>query len=275
MPSDELEQSVGGLVSRAAITDALRRYARLIDEGDFDAVADIFADDCTADYGIREGDMLCSPAGVVEWIKTQLRRVRATSHHISNIEIDFIDNDHAASVCYVYAWHSIDGMEVNMIVLGRYLDRFERADDKWRIRCRRLFVHGLEHFPADVLRPLPRPDDTRPNECLADLYRVFSQDDTSDSTVGLNWTEAIWLEVQHAPSPQGRSSPASRAKAHGSRGDGVCRAERVVSCRAQRACGGRRFGSGPAPAVTGVRAYPQQLGAEVSVSVRRDAQQCH
>jgi len=162
VPSDELEQAVDRLVSRAAITEALHRYARLIDDGDFDTLTEIFADDCTADYGIREDAILCSPAEVVDWIKTQLRRVRATSHHISNIEIDHLDNDHAASVCYVYAWHSIDGMEVNMVVLGRYVDRFERVGDKWRITRRQLFVHGLEHFPTDVLRPLPRAGDTQP-----------------------------------------------------------------------------------------------------------------
>lgn len=156
MASGDIERSVGRIVSRAAISDVLHRYARLIDGGDFDAIAGLFADDCVADYGIREGDMLRSSAGVVDWIKTQLRAVHATSHHISNIEIEFVDDDHATSVCYVYAWHSIEGVEVNMVVLGRYLDRFERQGRQWRITQRQLLVHGLEHFPAGIVRPLPR-----------------------------------------------------------------------------------------------------------------------
>lgn len=162
MSSDELERALDRLVSRAAITESLHRYARLIDERDFDTLSEIFADECTAEYGSRGGDLLRSSSEVIDWVKTQLRQVRATSHHISNVEIDFIDADHAASVCYVYAWHDIDGMTAKAVVLGRYVDRFERTGQQWRITHRKLFAHGFEHFPADFLRPLPAAADQRP-----------------------------------------------------------------------------------------------------------------
>ena len=107
--SYNVETMLDQLVSRSAITEVLHRYARLIDEQDFDAVAALFTADCVAHYGAREGDTLTSPSEVIDWIRTQLRGVRATSHHISNVEIDFIDSDHAHLVfraaakrsCYV------------------------------------------------------------------------------------------------------------------------------------------------------------------------------
>jgi 3-phenylpropionate/cinnamic acid dioxygenase small subunit len=159
---DELKRALDRLVSRAAITESLHRYARLIDERNFDALSEIFANDCTAEYGSRDCDVLRSSDEVIDWIKTQLRQVRATSHHISNVEIDFIDAHHAASVCYVYAWHDIDGMTAKAVVLGRYVDRFERTGQQWRITHRQLFAHGFEHFPADFIRPLLTADDKRP-----------------------------------------------------------------------------------------------------------------
>ena len=44
------------LVDRAAITEVLYSYARLVDERDFAAVAGVFTDDCLAEYGLRECD---------------------------------------------------------------------------------------------------------------------------------------------------------------------------------------------------------------------------
>lgn len=151
------DTALGQLVSRYAITDVLHRYARLIDEQNFDAVADLFADDCRAEYGVRADDTLNSPAEVVNWIRTQLHGVCATSHHISNVEVEFIDAEHAATVSYLYAWHQPDGTESRPTVLGRYVDRLKCEDGRWRIAHRQVLVHGVEQFPEGILRPLHRP----------------------------------------------------------------------------------------------------------------------
>jgi len=154
MPADR-DAALDQLISRYAITDLLHRYARLIDEQNFDAVTELFTEDCRAEYGTREGDTLNSSTEVVDWIRTQLRGVGATSHHISNVEVQFIDSDHAETVCYVYAWHAVEGAAVRPTVLGRYVDRLERSGGDWRIAHRQMFAHGMEQFPEGILRPLP------------------------------------------------------------------------------------------------------------------------
>lgn len=159
MPTD-VNTTLDQLLSRCAITELLHRYARLIDDHNFDAVAELFTADCLAEYGVREGDTLHTPADVVDWVRTQLRDVRATSHHISNVEVEFIDPDHANTVCYLYAWHEVEGAPVRPTVLGRYVDRIERAGGQWRIARRQVFAHGLEHFPDGIMRPLPRTHNT-------------------------------------------------------------------------------------------------------------------
>ena len=74
---------------------------------------------------------------------------------VSNVEIDFIDRDHATTTCYIYAWHEVDGAPRNPTVLGRYTDRVERTDGRWLIAHRQMYAHGVESFPAGIMRPLP------------------------------------------------------------------------------------------------------------------------
>lgn len=154
--SIDMAVAVRELTDRAAITEVLHTYARLVDERDFAAVAGVFTDDCLAEYGLRETDTLHSSAAVVAWLTEQLRDGTATSHHISNVQISFSDADHAATTSYVYAWHGATGATADPVVLARYADSFKRVSTGWRIARRRMFAHGLVGFPDGILRPLSR-----------------------------------------------------------------------------------------------------------------------
>ena len=155
MPTD-VDTAVRELIDRAAVTEVLYSYARLVDERDFAAAAELFTDDCVAEYGIRETEIMRSSAAVADWLTSQLRDGSATSHHISNVQVSFPDADHAETTCYVYAWHRIPGTAADPIVLARYVDRLERTTAGWRIAHRRLLGHGLIDFPDGIIRPLPR-----------------------------------------------------------------------------------------------------------------------
>jgi 3-phenylpropionate/cinnamic acid dioxygenase small subunit len=152
----DVDIAVRELTDRAAITEVLHDYARLVDERDFAAVAAVFADDCLAEYGVRETDILHSSAAVADWLTRQLLDGAATSHHISNVQISFTDADHADTTSYVYAWHGAPGAAVDPVLLARYVDSFERSPTGWRIAHRRMFAHGLVGFPDGILRPLSR-----------------------------------------------------------------------------------------------------------------------
>ncbi|EXG80460.1 nuclear transport factor 2 family protein [Cryptosporangium arvum] len=152
MPTDAIRE----LIDRFAVTDVLSTYARLVDERDFAAVGALFTDDCVAEYGVRESDVLRSSAAVTDWLATQLADGTATSHHLSNVTVAFPDADHAETTSYVHAWHGVAGADVDPVVLARYVDRFERTPTGWRIAHRRMFAHGLIGFPDGVIRPLVR-----------------------------------------------------------------------------------------------------------------------
>jgi len=155
VPTD-VDTAVRQLIDRAAVTEVLYSYARLVDGRDFAAAAELFTDDCVAEYGIRETEIMRSSAAVADWLASQLRDGSASSHHISNVQVSFPDADHAEATCYVYAWHRMPGAAADPIVLARYVDRLERTPDGWRIAHRRLLGHGLIDFPDGIIRPLPR-----------------------------------------------------------------------------------------------------------------------
>ena len=148
--------AVRELTDRDAITAILHTYARLVDERDFAAMAEVFTDDCLAEYGLREEDTLRSAAAVVDWLTRRLSDGTATSHHISNVLVTFTGTDHAETTSYVHAWHGVKGAPVDPVILARYVDSFARTPTGWRIAHRRMFAHGLIGFPDGILRPLSR-----------------------------------------------------------------------------------------------------------------------
>jgi 3-phenylpropionate/cinnamic acid dioxygenase small subunit len=168
----DVEIAVRELTDRATITDALHTYARLVDERDFAGAAGVFADDCVAEYGVREHDILHSSAAVADWLARQLRDGTPTSHHISNVHVSFTDADHAETTSYVYAWHGTPGVAVGPVVLARYVDSFERTPTGWRIAHRRMLAHGLVGFPDGILRPLPRRTVPAPEHAVTGGDRV-------------------------------------------------------------------------------------------------------
>jgi 3-phenylpropionate/cinnamic acid dioxygenase small subunit len=164
--SIDIDIAVRELTDRAAITEVLHTYARLVDERDFTAAASVFTDDCLAEYGVRDTDTLHSSAAVGDWLTRQLADGTKTSHHISNVQISFPDPDHAETTSYVHAWHGAPGAAVDPVVLARYVDSFERTPTGWRIAHRRMYAHGLIGFPDGILRPLSRRPDPVPEHTV-------------------------------------------------------------------------------------------------------------
>ena len=63
--------------------------------------------------------------------------MRDTQHLVGNIEVQ-VSGDSATAESYVYAHHTIAAGDqlVELIVGGRYLDRFTQRDGLWRIAHR-------------------------------------------------------------------------------------------------------------------------------------------
>lgn len=125
----------GELLDKQQITEVLFRYCRGIDRNDIDLALDVFHLDAVDNH-------TGTPIPIAE-VARRLRNpargvLKAATHMLSNILID-LDGDVAHSEAYFLASHRLmhEGEDLDWIVAGRYLDRFERRRQIWKISHRR------------------------------------------------------------------------------------------------------------------------------------------
>ncbi|SDK35589.1 SnoaL-like domain-containing protein [Nocardioides sp. YR527] len=122
---------------RFEIQDVLFRYARAVDRLDYDAIAACYFDDAIDVHGGYTGDA----AGLVEDIRQRHRTIDSSQHFISNVLIDFVDDDTAGvesyCLCFLRQQPAPGAAEQDLAVIRcRYVDRFERRDGRWAIADR-------------------------------------------------------------------------------------------------------------------------------------------
>jgi len=125
---------------RMALDDLVMRYCRGIDRRDFELVRSLYHDDAIDDHG----KMFCgSPDEYVAWLRGAMDGLECTIHSISN-SLFVIDGDKAEGEHIVTAFHRSKPPERQEIVIhGRYLDRYERRDGGWKFNHRQIvFDHG-------------------------------------------------------------------------------------------------------------------------------------
>lgn len=96
---DQLQQ----LIERQAITTAMHRYCRAADARDAEGFVSVFADDGWGDY--TRGPIVGREALRAFFEKFIGRLTEATQHQVSNIDIEFDDDQTVQAVSYVTAWH--------------------------------------------------------------------------------------------------------------------------------------------------------------------------
>lgn len=127
------------LLAERAITAVQVRYARALDDRDWDRLATCFADDAVADYG-GYGGQLHGVDAICDGIRRALRNLDASQHLLGNHELWSLDDDAATAACEVVAQHyrrGVAGGEV-FTVGAAYRDRLVRTGDGWRIAARTL-----------------------------------------------------------------------------------------------------------------------------------------
>lgn len=124
------------------ITAVLTEYCYALDCMDLLRLSALFTDDCVVDYGPDERLQSRGAAALAKSLERMWRWSR-TSHHLSNVLVEF-DGDDAANVrSYVHAWHERpDGS--NATILGQYHDRFLRSGGLWHIETRRMLMNGCD-----------------------------------------------------------------------------------------------------------------------------------
>lgn len=127
---------------RLAIAETLALYCRAIDRCDSALLAEVFTPDARIDYG----DGAKSPAETIPALMAGLGAMRLTQHNISNSVIRFTGDASAKAETHCVALHLVPAPEgeIELTVGGRYLDRLEKREGRWRI-AERLYVMDWNH----------------------------------------------------------------------------------------------------------------------------------
>jgi hypothetical protein len=120
-----------------AIRDAARRYSRGVDRLDADEMKSAYWPDAVDDHGAFKGNA----HEFVEFCMVAHQRYRSTGHCIFNHQIDLDDGGESArGEIYCVTWLFHKDSDVLDTWYGRYLDRYEKRGDEWRIQ-ERVCVH--------------------------------------------------------------------------------------------------------------------------------------
>ncbi len=159
--ADNLLKTVQRLVDESDIQRVLFDYAFNLDANRPEDLIKNFVEDLHVSYGGEHG--ATGKAAYLETLANGKTGIGAffagTSHHVSNVVIDFTDENTADVRSVLYAWHKYTRERPDGIVMGQYHDIFVRTADGWKIKRRELKHAGTEsyHAKAAALNPIPRP----------------------------------------------------------------------------------------------------------------------
>lgn len=134
------------LGDREAIRDCLCRYSRGVDRCDEEMLRSVYWEDAYDDHSIFSG----TREELIAWVLPLLRGMVQSQHAINNILIR-LQGDTADVESYFYGYHRIPAGDtyVEAIQSGRYLDKFEKRNDQWRIIRRYVMVDWFrDHVDA-------------------------------------------------------------------------------------------------------------------------------
>ena len=137
---------------RDAVTKLVFRYAELVDEGAFAAVAELFEH---ATFRAMVGTNVYPRTGANQ-VREQFEHmvitydgVPCTKHVTTNVVVDVDDNARtAASRSYYSVLQARPELPLQVIIAGRYHDAFAQIDGEWRFTDRLIFsdlVGDLRH----------------------------------------------------------------------------------------------------------------------------------
>ena len=132
----DLSEKLARLIDRQEILDCIHRYARALDRHDDEQLRSVFHEDALDNHGRWVG----ARDDFVQWANHECHNhLDAHMHHITSHCCE-IEGSVAHAESYVLFVHRDKDGKTVQVAGGRYIDRFEKRDDEWRIAVRRLVL---------------------------------------------------------------------------------------------------------------------------------------
>jgi len=128
-----MDDKIATLLAKQEIYELACRYSRGLDRLDRELLLSVFHEDGWCEYGFSNG----IPSDFIDFAIGALKDHEANQHMVGNVLIDVV-GDEAFGEVYFNAYHKIrtdQGFE-DVIIAGRYLDRYECRDGEWKMAYR-------------------------------------------------------------------------------------------------------------------------------------------
>jgi SnoaL-like domain len=156
------------LLDKQALHELVLSYCRACDRRDFALLRTLYHDDAIDDHGAM---FRGSPDEYVAWLPQVMGQFAATAHLLGNA-LFVVDGDHAQGELYSVAYHRTHPpQERDIVIGGRYLDRYQRRAGCWRFLRRSLALDWCRVETVDPSwyrefaagAPAGRPDERDPS----------------------------------------------------------------------------------------------------------------
>lgn len=156
------------LADEAELRALSATYTRGLDRHDRDLVRSVFADDATTHYGSFRG----GPDEMADMAMKALSAYAATQHFLGQINLG-IHGDEATGEVYFQAFHQHATDDFDRFICGRYIDRYRRTPEGWRMTHRTEVVDWTRTEPTASEYFAKRPETVRGARDRTDLsYRI-------------------------------------------------------------------------------------------------------
>ena len=135
------DRAIQDWLDKQEIREATMRYCRGVDRCDADLISSAYRPDAHDDHNVREFTGETVGVGIVKWIREIME---LTNHQITTQVIELY-GDTAACESYFTEVDIMKGGQ-RLHSIGRYIDRFEKRDEKWKIIDRRVVVEMTNLF---------------------------------------------------------------------------------------------------------------------------------
>lgn len=146
------EEIIDILWSKDQIRDLAMLYCRAADRGDVSLFEELYHPGALDEHGSNTSH---TAREFIDSIPAMRPRMDELQHNVTN-HIITVDGDNAHGEVYVLAYHRFmeQGQPALLVMGGRYLDRYERREETWRIAHRKC----VEDW--SVLVPAPETPET-------------------------------------------------------------------------------------------------------------------
>ena len=144
------------------IQNLLNRYSDAADRGDFDFLGAMFRDADVYFPGETEPSVRAGTGDFGSHVRKWMRIYpetgnQRTRHLCTNLIIDFDDATHARCQSYFVVFQAAEGLPLQPIITGSYVDRLEKRGGDWRFTERRELVGQTGDLSAHLLQSFDGP----------------------------------------------------------------------------------------------------------------------